>query len=114
LPLSALAIVLARPKDIPSPQEIGALTRAAVASAAASALALGAASFVGGFVIGKWADPRIGAGHAALAGLSAAMIAVTASWIALGFAPWALLAAVIAVPFAAAGGKAGATRKSKP
>jgi hypothetical protein len=113
LPLSALATVLARPKDIPSSHEVGALTRAAAAFAIASTLALGAASFLGGFVIGKWADPRIGVGHAALAGFTAATIAVAASWIALGFAPWALLATVVAVPFAAAGGKAGATRKSK-
>jgi hypothetical protein len=80
--------------------------RAALFSAAA-AIALAVASCAGGFTIGKWGPPRLGAREGALAGLAAAAVAIAGSALSFGFVPGSLLVAAVMVPFAALGGRLG-------
>jgi len=87
------------------------LARAAIGYAVASAFALAAAALAGGALIGAWGGPTGGPRRAALAGLVAAIVAIAASWLTLGFAPGALVVVGIAVPFAALGGELGRLRK---
>jgi hypothetical protein len=105
LPLSVAAGAIASRL---SPAVVGAdahtAMRAAVTFASASAIALGLSALAGGFVVGKWGGRGVGVREASLAGLSAAAVAVTASWLSFGFAPSALLVIPIALSFAALGG----------
>jgi hypothetical protein len=73
-----------------------------------SAVALALASFVGGFVVGRWGGAAVGVREAALAGLAASLAAVLASWASVGIVnPGALVVVLLALPFAALGGKVG-------
>jgi hypothetical protein len=72
-----------------------------------SALAFGLAAVVGGFVVGRWGGPGVGVREACLAGLAAALVAVTASWLSLGVILSALVVVPFALLFAALGGRLG-------
>jgi hypothetical protein len=73
-----------------------------------SAIAVALASFVGGFVVGRWGGAAVGVREAALAGLVASLTAVLASWASVGLInPSALVVVLLALPFAALGGKVG-------
>jgi hypothetical protein len=72
-----------------------------------SALALGVAAFVGGFVVGRWGGRGVGVRQAALSGLVAAAVAVIASWTIYGIVLSALVIVLVALAFAALGGKLG-------
>jgi hypothetical protein len=110
VPLAALAVSVTS-RWIAVGEGPHRLARAAIGSAVASAFALAAAALAGGALIGTWGGPTAGPRRAALAGLVAAIVAVAASWLTLGFAPGALVVVAIAVPFAALGGELGRLRK---
>jgi hypothetical protein len=108
LPLAALAITAA-----------GAAGVRNGLMALASASALSAASFAGGFLVGKWGGPRAGVREAALAGLIAGLVGVVASSIELPFGAGSVVlvllstvaVGLLATPAAALGGRAGVRRR---
>jgi hypothetical protein len=81
-------------------------------SLAVLAASLALASTAGGFLVGRWGAHGVGVREAALAGLAAALIA---GGLALG-APGAIVGVfvcvVVAVPFAALGGRLGLRRRA--
>jgi hypothetical protein len=108
LPLSATALALAA--RISPHWDLGdqpQLARAGIAISAIYALAIAAGALGGGFVTGRWGGGRVGVREAALAGLTAAIIAAALSSVSFGFAPRSFLVAVVAVPMAALGGTLG-------
>ena len=93
----------------------GASGRAALAAgagtAAVFALALGLGAALGGALVGRWGPAGVGVREAALAGLGAALLAGALTWLTLGPSIGVLFLAAVAVPAAAAGGRAGARRR---
>jgi hypothetical protein len=71
------------------------------------AASLAVASFAGGFLVGRWGAGGVGVREAALAGFSAALIAAGLSLGAPGALVGALVCVLVAVPFAAMGGRIG-------
>lgn len=108
LPLSALAITAA-----------GAAGVGNGLTALASASALSAASFAGGFLVGKWGGSRAAVREAALAGLVAGLVGVLASSIELQFSAGSVVlvllstgaVVLLATPAAALGGRVGVKRR---
>ena len=73
---------------------------------------LALASTAGGFLVGRWGAQGVGVREAALAGLAAALIAAGLSLGSPGALVGAAVCVVVAVPFAALGGRAGLRRRS--
>jgi hypothetical protein len=88
----------------------GAPNRASAGFATLSCLALAVAAFAGGFVIGKARGGTKALREAVLSGLTAALVAVVASWLTLGFNVSSIAAVAIAGAFSAIGGKVGQPR----
>lgn len=88
----------------------GAANRPTMAFAMLSCVALATAAFAGGFVIGKARSGTKALREAVLSGLIAALVAVVASWITLGFNVSSIAALAIAAAFSALGGKVGQPR----
>jgi hypothetical protein len=77
----------------------------------ATALALGAA--LGGFLVGRWGSEAVRVREAALAGLGAAVVAGLVTWASFGPSAGTLLVALVAVPMAALGGRAGLRARAR-
>ncbi len=75
------------------------------------AAGLAVASLAGGFLVGRWGAAGVGVREAALAGLAASLIASGLAFGAPGAAWGALATVLVAVPFAALGGKLGLGRR---
>jgi hypothetical protein len=72
---------------------------------------LAIAALAGGFLVGRWGASGVGIREAALAGLAAALMASGLSLGAPGAWAGALISVVVAVPFAALGGRVGLRRR---
>lgn len=83
-----------------------------VARAAPFAISLVLAATAGGYLVGRWGAAGVGVREAALAGLSAALVATVLSWGAAGISVGALVTVVLAVPPAALGGRLGMKRRA--
>ncbi len=103
LPLAFLAAWIASRMD-----SSGASPVAAVVVLAAG---LALAALAGGFLVGRWGASGVGVREAALAGLASAIIASALAFGAPGSLWGALATVVVAVPFAAVGGKLGLRRR---
>jgi hypothetical protein len=90
---------------------IGGLAGAPALSVAVLASGLAVAAVAGGFLVGRWGPAGVGVREAALAGLSAALIATVLSLGFPGALAGALVTMVVAVPFAALGGWLGLRRR---
>ncbi|HEY1696768.1 MAG TPA: hypothetical protein VGG39_31625 [Polyangiaceae bacterium] len=75
------------------------------------AASLAVASMAGGFLVGRWGAHGVGVREAALAGLAAALIAAGLSLGAPGALVGAAVCVIVAVPFAAIGGRLGLRRR---
>jgi hypothetical protein len=75
---------------------------------------LAIAALAGGFLVGRWGAAGVGIREAALAGLAAALVASGLSLGAPGAWAGALISVVVAVPFAALGGRFGLRRRLGP
>ena len=82
-----------------------------VGPVAVLAAGLAVAALAGGFLVGRWGAAGVGVREAALAGLAAAIIASALAFGAPGSLWGALATVVVAVPFAALGGKLGLGRR---
>jgi tRNA-(ms[2]io[6]A)-hydroxylase len=78
-----------------------------VALSATWVVGFGVATVAGSFVVGRWGGAAAGFREAVLSGLVAAIVAVMATWVSFGFSPGALSLVLLALPFAALGGKLG-------
>lgn len=105
IPLSALAGAAVSRLPAGDGREPSAAAGLALVGLYAGALALGAA--LGGFLVGRWGTAGVGVREAALAGLGAAAVAGVVTWASSGPSAGALLVAVVALPMAALGGRAG-------
>ena len=118
LPLSALALRLAARVAGGAAATSGPVGPETASSAAAllgaSLLALALSALGGGFTVGRWGGEGVGVREAALGGLMAALVAITASWLSYGIALAALFIVIVAVPFAGLGGKLGVSRRHRP
>jgi hypothetical protein len=85
-----------------------------VATVLVLAAGLAMASLAGGFLVGRWGAAGVGVREAALAGLASAIISSALAFGAPGAAWGALTTVVVAVPFAALGGKLGLGRRRGP
>jgi len=103
LPLAFLAAWIASRMNDAGASQVGAV----VVLAAGLALA----ALAGGFLVGRWGASGVGVREAALAGLASAIIASALSFGAPGSLWGALATVVVAVPFAAVGGKLGLRRR---
>jgi tRNA-(ms[2]io[6]A)-hydroxylase len=74
---------------------------------------LGLAALAGGFLVGRWGAPGVGVREAALAGLATALIASALAFGAPGAVWGALTTVLVAVPFAALGGRLGVVRRRR-
>jgi hypothetical protein len=106
IPLAAASMALmARAGAIPSDVASNPARPASAALLAlVSVLALGVAAAAGGFLVGRWSGRDGSPKTAALAGGTAAAVAVAASWASIGVALAALLVVPIAAGFAYFGG----------
>jgi hypothetical protein len=93
---------------------LGGLEQAPVARAALFATGLALAALAGGYLVGRWGASGVGVREAALAGLSAALVATVLAWGSAGISVGALVTIVVAVPPAALGGRLGLTRRAGP
>ena len=100
LPLSWLAMLAAQRID-------GAAPYTALLRALPSVLGLALAALAGGFLVGRWGTTGVRVREAALAGLTAALVATLLTWCTLGLSLGALATLPIAVPPAAFGGRLG-------
>jgi hypothetical protein len=82
-----------------------------VAAVVVLAAGLAVAALAGGFLVGRWGATGVGVREAALAGLASAIIASALAFGAPGSLWGALATVVVAVPFAALGGKLGLGRR---
>jgi hypothetical protein len=107
IPLAALAGALAA--HLPVHDDAGGPSRVAagIAVVGVYAVALGLGAGLGGFLVGRWGAAGVGAREAALAGLGAAVVAVSVTWLSFGPSSGALLVAAVAAPMAALGGRVG-------
>ncbi|HEY5242439.1 MAG TPA: hypothetical protein VIJ22_13260 [Polyangiaceae bacterium] len=103
LPLAFLAAWIASRINASGASQVGAV----VVLAAGLALA----ALAGGFLVGRWGASGVGVREAALAGLASAIIASAMAFGAPGSLWGALATVVVAVPFAAVGGKLGLRRR---
>jgi len=103
LPLAFLAAWIASRMDASGASPVAAV----VVLAAGLALA----ALAGGFLVGRWGASGVGVREAALAGLASAIIASALAFGAPGALWGALATVVVAVPFAAVGGKLGLRRR---
>lgn len=103
LPLAFLASWIASRMNASGASQVGAV----VVLAAGLALA----ALAGGFLVGRWGASGVGVREAALAGLASAIIASALAFGAPGALWGALATVVVAVPFAAVGGKLGLRRR---
>lgn len=92
---------------------LGGLDGSPVARAGVFALGLAAAATAGGYLVGRWGAPAVGVRHAALAGLTAALVATMGAWGAAGVSLGALATVVVAVPPATVGGWLGRRRRAR-
>jgi hypothetical protein len=106
LPLAFLAAWVA--------SRLNASGGAPIAAVVVLAAGLALAALAGGFLVGRWGAAGVGVREAALAGLAAAIIASALAFGAPGAAWGALATVVVAVPFAALGGKLGLRRRRGP
>ena len=83
-----------------------------VAAVVVLAAGLAVAALAGGFLVGRWGGPGVGVREAALAGLAAAIIASALAFGAPGAVWGAVTTVLVAVPFAALGGKLGLRRRA--
>jgi hypothetical protein len=90
---------------------LGGLADAPALSVAVLAAGLAIAAIAGGFLVGRWGPAGVGVREAALAGLSAALIASVLSLGSPGALAGAVVTMVVAVPFAALGGWLGLRRR---
>jgi hypothetical protein len=111
LPLTAVAVAVARALGARTEGGHVAWLGAAVVAMYGVAIALG--SFGGGFVLGRWGDDGVGVREAALAGLAAGLGAVAGAWFLSGFSPGALVVAALAASGAAAGGSRGLRARAR-
>jgi hypothetical protein len=103
LPLSWLATVAVT--------RIEGLEQAPVTRGLVFGAGLALAAMAGGFLVGRWGTTEVGVREAALAGLSAALVATVLAWGTAGFSLGALATVVFAVPPAALGGWLGLKRR---
>lgn len=89
--------------------EVLAASRVAGLFVASSGLAV--AALAGGFLVGRWGGKDVGVREAALAGFAASLIATGLSLGAPGAWAGAVVTVVVAVPFAALGGRLGLRRR---
>jgi hypothetical protein len=111
IPLAALAGVLAARLPVGEEGPGRVAVGLAMVGLYAAALALGAA--LGGFLVGRWGAAGVGVREAALAGLGAALVACAVTWVSFGPSAGALLVAVVALPMAALGGRAGVRARTR-
>jgi hypothetical protein len=113
IPLAALAGIVAirLPVGADAAGSVRAAAGLATVGLYAGALALGAA--LGGFLVGRWGGAGVGVREAALAGLGAAVVAGTVTWVSFGPSAGALLVAAVALPMAALGGRAGVRARAR-
>jgi hypothetical protein len=93
-----------------SPAERTKLTAVAIA---VPLVPLVAASFLGGFLAGRWGGPQAGVRVAAAAGLATGAVACVLAWASAGLAWTPLLALAVATPMSAWGGKVGVARRRR-
>jgi hypothetical protein len=86
---------------------------APIAGVVVLAAGLAVAALAGGFLVGRWGGEGVGVREAALAGLAAAIIASALAFGAPGALWGALTTVLVAVPFAALGGKLGLRRRAR-
>jgi hypothetical protein len=103
LPLAFFAAYFASRLDAAGASPVGPV--------AVLAAGLAVAALAGGFLVGRWGAAGVGVREAALAGLAAAIIASALAFGAPGSLWGALATVVVAVPFAALGGKLGLGRR---
>jgi len=103
LPLAFLAAWIASRLNASGGAPVGAV----VVLAAGLALA----ALAGGYLVGRWGTSGVGVREAALAGLASAIIASALAFGAPGSLWGALATVVVAVPFAALGGRLGLRRR---
>jgi hypothetical protein len=103
LPLAFLAAWIA--------SRLNASGASPVAAVIVLAAGLALAALAGGFLVGRWGASGVGVREAALAGLASAIIASALAFGAPGALWGALATVVVAVPFAALGGKLGLRRR---
>jgi hypothetical protein len=104
LPLSYLAGLAAA--------RIGVEGSARTVAVGVMVASLAMASTAGGFLVGRWGAQGVGVREAALAGLAAALIAAGLSMGGPGALVGAAVCVVVAVPFAALGGRLGLRRRA--
>jgi tRNA-(ms[2]io[6]A)-hydroxylase len=111
----------ARLGDVRAPDEIAAALKALpprdllslnVMVVVLMAVPLAAASFAGGFLVGRWGKGA-GVREAALAGVATALIASALAWSQNGLSLAPLAGLVLAVPFAAWGGRVGGRTRAR-
>jgi hypothetical protein len=107
VPLAAMAAWVAGRLAARADGEGAAGLGTAIAIAGLFAVALGLGAALGGMLVGRWGPPGVGVREAALAGLAAAAVAGALTCVTFGPSAGAVLLALVAVPAAAAGGRAG-------
>jgi len=103
LPLAFLAALAAT--------RLGGVEASLVLALTVSMSSLALAAVAGGFLVGRWGTAGVGVREAALAGLSAGLIAAVLAWGGPGAGAGGLVTVVVAVPFAALGGWLGLRRR---
>ncbi len=93
-----------------SPAERTKLTAVAIA---VPLVPLFAASFCGGFLVGRWGGPQASVRVAAAAGLATGIVACVLAWASGGLSWMPLLAIGVATPTSAWGGSVGAARRRR-
>jgi hypothetical protein len=113
VPLAWLSVLAAARVGSGTPDAAANAPDAAVVVQRTLVLAAGLAlaAFAGGALVGRWGHAGAGVRQAALAGLVAALAATLLAWTTLGVSLGSLATLVVAVPFAALGGRIGRRRR---
>jgi hypothetical protein len=83
------------------------------ASVVILAVGLALAALAGGFLVGRWGSADVGVREAALSGLATAAVASALAFGAPGAAWGTVMTVLLAVPFAALGGRIGLRRRRR-
>jgi uncharacterized membrane protein YeaQ/YmgE (transglycosylase-associated protein family) len=106
VPLSALAGALAT-RLIAHASEGVALRRAALLVSCVYGIELAVGALAGGYLVGRWGPPSVGARDSALAGLVAAAVVTIWSWASSGSSSGLPLVVLVVPAVAGLGGKLG-------
>lgn len=88
-------------------RRLAGLESAVILNAGIFAVSSVLAALAGGYLVGRWGAAGVGTREAALAGLSAALVASVLAWAQAGFSLGPLVTVVLLVPGAALGARLG-------